>query len=241
MKRTSTATQRIRRRLRKLDRAILKAYAFMAMSSDCGADEYFAPINELRDELAWMAANADTEQVFAHRSIYAFVCAANEHAFGVSAVMQPDANMCDLYWSIYHLDEALWPCPGHTRFWDWVAELRRRPVYWNNGAENRSAFQLNPWEWIINWDELDWKPGFDIVEFIDDELDNPLTVVGYLADDGAPVYIEHKYGLWIAGRVGNRSWRDGVEVLLSGWRNPFAATWFLQRRKAEEVQGASAP
>jgi len=45
----------------------------------------------------------------------------------------------------------------------------------------------------------------------------------------------------LAGRIGNRDWKDGEELLLTSWRNPFAAAWFLKRQQLAEVQGASAP
>lgn len=220
--------QKMDKQIARLGNKILKAYAIMAVAQD--NENYFAPINKLVDEIRFVIANACICDIFNNLGLYAFVCAAHEHWNTSEQIrgeyVRPDKNMEHLSAAIYDLEYAAgWPCPGHVQFWDWVAELRRRPKYWNNDPEKRYAFQLNSWEWIIGWDELDWSEGFDIVEY--DEFDGR-SVVGYLLDDHAPVYIEHKDGIWIAGRFGNKSWRE-KEYLSTGWRNPFAAAFALYR------------
>lgn len=227
MKKTTVKEQKISKQIARLSSKILRAYAIMAVAGQDTTD-YFAPINKLVDEIRFVIANACICEIFNSVGLYALVCAAHEHLNTNTVIrggyVRPDKNLKNLRAALCDLSDAGWPCPGHVQFWDWVAELRRRPKYWNNGSENRSAFHLNSWEWIINWDKLDWSEGFDIID-----CDESRVVVGYLMDDDhTPVYIECKNGLWIGGHFGNKSWRE-KEYLSTAWRNPFAASFALYR------------
>lgn len=248
--------QMMSKRIARLGKNILKAYAVMALND--GGGDYFAPIDKLIDEISFVFANACICEIFDELGLYAFICAAHEH-WNTSEMIRddfvrPDKNVENLSAAVRELADVGWPCPGHTQFWAWVTELRRRPKYWDNGSENRSAFQLNSWEWIVSWDELDWSAGFDIIDR--DEFDGRF-VAGYLLnDDHTPVYLEYKEAdkLWIAGRFGNKSWRE-KEFLSTNWRNPFAAAFAINREpmypganwyngpgtETIEDQGASAP
>ena len=219
------------KRIARLGKKILQAYASMAMWQNT---EYFDPINKLQAEIATVIANACICEVFSCLGIYAFVCAAHEHWNTTEKIhgeyVRADKNAENLSAAIEDLSYANWPCPGHIQFWDWVAELRRRSRYWNNGSEiARAAFQRNSWERIVDWKDFDWTLGFDIIDY--DEFDGRM-VVGYLLDyDRTPMYIENRDNLWIAGSFTDKAWRN-KEYYSRGWRNPFAA-YFSARREPE--------
>lgn len=215
--------QKLTRRIRRLEKAIFSAYARMAIG---GKSDYFDPINKLITEIADICNMVCLCQVFENMALYAFVCAAHEH-WNTSTqkrgeFVRPDKGPADLAMALDDLNDAGWPCPGHTQFWDWVAELRRRPAFWK--AAPAEDLRLNSWEWAISdWSEFDWEEQFDIVS-----IDHEWFVVGYLLDDHQPVYVEKKGNAWIAGCFGNASWRE-KEYISTGWRTPYAARWNICR------------
>ena len=227
--------QRRVRAIKKLEKGIRRTYARMALEQ---VDPYFGEINHLTQQMNDLGLCAC--EIFENLAIYAFVCAAYEHYNSDELmddwqVIRPDKGLRCLQTAVWDLEDLGWPAPGHTQFWDWVAELRRRRSEYLN-SKHLPERRLNPWEWVVK--ESDWEKfgsSFDQGE-ISDETGTDQFVIGYYGDEEEPVVIRRQYGVWVANRFGNAGWRD-VTIISTGWRSPAAADWDLKRSPRQDYIG----
>jgi hypothetical protein len=228
MKKTRVDEQRRSREIRKIGKAILRAYAHMAVGK---SKPYFSEINKIVQQLDDLCLCPC--EVFENLGLYGFVCSAYEHyntgeRMDDWSMIRPDKSLRHLRTAILDLEDLGWPAPGHVQFWDWIGELRRRRSEYLKPKRLPSDRQLNPWEWVI--EDSDWEkfnPSFDQGELSDD-TGVERFVIGYYGDEEEPVSIYRKDEVWIASNFGNAGWRE-VTIISTGWRSPASADWDLKR------------